>query len=522
MMTCSNRSRTLSIFFPMKPLFDWLRKRSAGVLLHPTAFPGDFGIGTLGPEARTFLDFLQDAGMHYWQTCPLGPTGYGDSPYQSFSAFAGNPHLIDLGALVKAGLLSEDGLAPLLSLSNEQVDFGRIYQIKRPILRQAFEAYRCDRTLELPYGDFDRFRQDHSDWLDAFSYFQALKDHFDGKAFLAWPRNLADYKTALRSPLRRKLALEIEAHQFNQFLFYGQWNELRSHATRCKIRIIGDIPIFVAPDSADLWADPHLFQLDQKRRVLTERAGCPPDYFTTDGQLWGNPLYDWKVMQTDDFAWWRRRLAANLNLFDVVRLDHFRGFDTYWSIPEKAETAITGKWIQGPGFPFFKSIKKHFPDARIIAEDLGDLFPSVVELRGKTGLPGMAILQFAFGGKADNLYLPHNLKANTILYPGTHDNDTSLGWYENAGSEVRDHVRRYFRVDGREVAWDLIRAAYESVCSMVVIPFQDLFSLGSEARFNTPGQAVGNWTWRYQSEELERLQAGSAAYLKELGETYGR
>jgi 4-alpha-glucanotransferase len=506
----------------MKPLFNWLRKRSAGVLLHPTAFPGDYGIGTLGQEAREFVDFLHAAGMRYWQICPLGPTGYGDSPYQSFSAFAGSPYLIDLEALVEADLLSEDSLAPLLNLSDDRVDFGRIYRIKRPVLRQAFEVYRRDRTRELPYGDFDRFRERHSDWLEPYSYFQALKDHFGGGSFLAWPKGCADHSAALRSPLRKKLALEIETHQFNQYLFFGQWSEIRSYAARRKIGIIGDMPIFVASDSADLWTDPHLFKMDRRRRVLTERAGCPPDYFAVDGQLWGNPLYDWNVMAADDYAWWRRRLAANFALFDVVRLDHFRGFDTYWSIPEKAESAVTGKWLQGPGLPFFKSIKKHFPDARIIAEDLGELFPSVIELREKTGLPGMAITQFAFGGKADNLYLPHNLTANTVLYPGTHDNDTTRGWYESETIEVQDHVRRYLRLDGEEVAWDFLRSAYASVCRMAVFPFQDLLNLGSEARFNTPGRASGNWIWRYRSDQLKDLKNDSADYLRKLAELYGR
>ena len=508
--------------FPMKPLFNWLSKRSAGVLLHPTALPGDYGIGTLGREARKFLDFLHESRMRYWQICPLGPTGYGDSPYQSFSAFAGNPYLIDVEALADAGLLPEDGPAPLFNSSIDDVDFGRIYQIKRPILRQAYEAFRRNRSLELPYGDFDRFRDRQSDWLDPFAYFMALKDHFGGGAFLTWPKGCADFGTALKSPLRKKLALEIEAHQFNQYLFYGQWREIRSYATRRKVDIIGDIPIFVAPDSADLWAEPQLFTMDRKRRVLVERAGCPPDYFSMDGQLWGNPLYDWKVMEADDYAWWRRRLAANFDLFDVARLDHFRGFDTYWSIPEKAETAVTGKWILGPGLPFFNSIKKHFPEARIIAEDLGDLLPSVIELRRNTGLPGMAITQFAFGGEADNLYLPHNLTRNTVLYPGTHDNDTSRGWYESETIDVQDHVRRYLRTSGEDLAWDFMRSAYASVCRMVVFPLQDLLNLGSEARFNTPGRASGNWTWRYRSDQLQQLRRDGAGYFRELADLYNR
>lgn len=506
----------------MKPLFNWLKERSAGVLLHPTAFPGEFGIGTLGREARDFLDFLSASGIRYWQICPLGPTGYGDSPYQSFSAFAGNPYLIDMEELVEARLLTDVDLNPLRTLPADQVDYGDIYRIKRPILRLAYETWRRHSDRKLPYGDFAQFKQAQAHWLEAYAYFTALKDHFDGQASLNWPSACADFDTALKSPLHQQLANEIEACRFHQYLFFGQWKKLKSHAAKNKIGIIGDLPIFVAPDSADLWAHPTLFGLDPERRALTALAGCPPDYFSTDGQLWGNPLYNWDAMKRDDYAWWRSRLAANFDLYDIVRLDHFRGFDTYWSIPEGAKTAVKGEWLNGPGLDFFKSVAKAFPQARIIAEDLGELAPSVHKLLDKTGLPGMAILQFAFGGEADNLYLPHNLAKNTILYPGTHDNDTTPGWYEDATHAVQDHVRRYFRIDGKEVAWDFIRNAYESVCSMVVIPMQDLLSLGSEARFNTPGQAAGNWSWRYDAEQLKQLEINSADYLKELAELYGR
>lgn len=490
--------------------------------MHPTAFPGEYGIGTLGREAREFLDFLSAAGIRYWQICPLGPTGFGDSPYQSFSAFAGNPYLIDMPELVEAGLVPEVDLNPLRTLPEDRVDFGEIYRIKRPILRLAYETWRRSPGLKLPYGDFGSFKKTHAHWLEAYAYFQALKDHFDGQACLNWPPACADFEAALKSPLHKQLANEIEAYRFYQYLFFGQWKKLRAHAAKCKIGIIGDLPIFVAPDSADLWAHPELFGLDTERRTLTALAGCPPDYFSADGQLWGNPLYDWDAMKRDDYAWWRSRLAANFDLFDVVRLDHFRGFDTYWSIPEGAKTAVKGEWLKGPGLDFFKSVARAFPKARIIAEDLGELAPSVHKLLDKTGLPGMAILQFAFGGEADNLYLPHNLAKNTILYPGTHDNDTTLGWYDSATTAVQDHVRRYFRIDGSEVAWDFIRTSYESVCSMVVIPLQDLLSLDSEARFNTPGQPAGNWSWRYDADQIKQLKQNSAPYLKELAELYGR
>ena len=506
----------------MKPLFNWLKTRSTGVLLHPTAFPGEHGIGTLGQEARAFLDFLHGAGIRYWQICPLGPTGYGDSPYQSFSALAGNPYLIDLPELVAAGLLSDEDLGPLRSLPATAVDYGAIYQLKRPILRLAFEAWRRGKVTDLPYGDYAQFKADQAAWLEPFAYFQALKDHFKGESFLNWPKACATFSSAGQSRLRTDRAVEIESHRFYQYLFFGQWTALRTYASRRGVGIIGDLPIFVAPDSADLWAHPDLFRLDTKRRVLTNLAGCPPDYFSADGQLWGNPLFDWGAMKADGYAWWHSRLASNFALFDVVRLDHFRGFDTYWSIPEGATTAIKGEWLEGPGLDFFSSIHRRFPDARIIAEDLGELAPTVIRLRERTGLPGMAILQFAFGGGSDNFYLPHNLRRNMILYPGTHDNNTTLGWYEQAPDRIRDHVRRHLRVDGHEIAWDFVRAAYQSVCSLVVLPLQDLLSLGSEARFNTPGQAAGNWSWRYSTGQLDRLREDSTGYLRELAELYGR
>lgn len=504
------------------PLFNWLDHRAAGVLLHPTSLPGDFGIGTFGKEARQFIDFLHDAGFAYWQLCPVGPTSYGDSPYQSPSTFAGNPYLIDLLPLSQAGLIRQDALGPLLFLNQEHIDFGGIYRLKRPILRAAYDQFHAGRKTPLPYGDFEAFKSKHASWLDAYALFMALKDHFEGQPWTHWPKAVSSHAAALKSPLVRKLAPEIESHKFSQYLFHGQWKELREYAHRKKVSIIGDIPIFVALDSADVWAHPELFQFDSTKNEPLAVAGCPPDYFSEDGQLWGNPLYDWEKNAADGYTWWKRRLAACFELFDVVRIDHFRGFDTYWKIPFGAPTARTGAWIQGPGLHFFQAVREASPRARIIAEDLGELLPSVLTLRDQTGLPGMAILQFAFGGKADNLYLPHNLAANQVLYPGTHDNDTTRGWYRAADSRTQDHVRRYFRVSGDEIAWDFIRAAYAAVSRLAVFPLQDLLSLGSEARLNTPGEPMGNWSWRYRPAQLEQLHRQSAGYLRELGALYGR
>jgi 4-alpha-glucanotransferase len=503
------------------PLFQWLDTRAAGVLLHPTCFPGDQGIGTFDGQADRFLDFLQAAGARYWQLCPLGPTGYGDSPYQCFSAFAGNPYLIDLHELVGLGLLDAADLAPLAKLDPDRIDYGTLYQLKWPLL---FKAAARHRQAGAPacYGDFAAFRLRQAAWLDDYAYYRALKDHQGGHAWSEWPAELRDHARAATSPLRAQLADAIAAHIFTQYVFFGQWSRVKASAARRGIGIIGDIPIFVAADSADVWSNPDLFELDPATSLPLAVAGVPPDYFSADGQLWGNPLYAWSRHAENNYAWWHARLRASFEIYDIVRIDHFRGFDAYWRIPYPAKTARIGDWVPGPGLDFFRSVQAAFPDARIIAEDLGVLTPSVVKLREDTGLPGMAILQFAFGSDAKNLYLPHNLIPNGVIYPGTHDNDTSLGWYATTNESERDHVRLYLRVNGKEAGWDFIRASYESVSRLAVIPLQDIFSLGSAARFNTPGQPAGNWQWRYRSTQLESLAGGTAAYLRSLTALYGR
>ncbi len=504
------------------PLFNWLTDRGAGVLLHPTSLPGDFGIGTLGREARHFIDFLADAGMGYWQVCPLGPTSFGDSPYQGPSAFAGNPYLIDVMALCEHGLVREDTLGPLLFLPQHRVDFGGIYKVKRPILRKAYEKFASAKKQTLPYGDFAKFKQENAGWLEPFAYFMALKDHFGGRSWVEWPAELADHPSAAKAALGSQLAADIEAQQFYQYVFFGQWREIHAYATRRGVSIIGDIPIFVALDSADVWANPGLFQFDRKKHRPLAVAGCPPDYFSADGQLWGNPLYDWEALANDGHQWWIERLRMCFEMCDVVRIDHFRGFDSYWSIPAGAATARVGEWKRGPGIGFFETVQENFPLAKIIAEDLGDINDDVRALRRNTGLPGMAVLQFAFGGKADNLYLPHNLVANQVLYPGTHDNDTTRGWYDSSGTALQDHARRYLRVSGEEIGWDFIRASYGAVSRLAIFPLQDLLSLDSRARFNTPGVAQGNWTWRYGADQLDGLRRHGVGYLRELAGLFDR
>ena len=502
-------------------LFNWLSSRSAGVLLHPTSLPGNQGVGTLDGAAVRFLDFLQSAGMSWWQVCPLGPTGYGDSPYQCFSAFAGNPYLIDLQDLVARKLLTAEETAPLAAVGRGAVDFGALYQIKWPLLEKAFVRHRLADSPALGPQSFEAFKAEQSPWLAPYALFRALKDSFGGQAWWDWPAEARSYE-GLRAPLLEKVRDAAGAHEFYQYAFFSQWRRIRAEAAKRGIGIIGDIPIFVAADSADAWSNPGLFELGKDGRPVAV-AGVPPDYFSADGQLWGNPLYRWEVHARDGYAWWKERLRSSFDVCDVVRIDHFRGFDAYWRVPLPAKNAISGEWKPGPGLDFFRQVAAAFPDARIVAEDLGLLTPSVEKLLDDTGLPGMAVLQFAFGGDAKNPYLPHNLTRNKVIYPGTHDNDTTLGWYATADEKTRDHVRRYLRVTGGEAGWDFIRSAYSSVAGIAVTPMQDIMSLGSGARFNTPGKAEGNWRWRLAPGDLEALgTGGTAAYLAGLAELTGR
>jgi 4-alpha-glucanotransferase len=503
------------------PLFNWLQARGTGVLLHPTSLPGEQGCGVFDQHAVRFLDFLKEAGIRHWQVCPLGPTGYGDSPYQCFSAFAGNPYLIDLAALVRLGLLSAGDLAPLAALPPDRTDYGALYNIKPKLLQSAHAAYLAKKPA-LPYGDFAAFCKANAHWLDAYSYYRALKDHFNGQAWWDWPAEVRDFSRARKSPLRNQLAGAIEACSFGQYLFFGQWALVRAAAQARGVEIIGDLPIFVAADSADAWGNPELFELDPKTLQPVAVAGVPPDYFSADGQLWGNPLYRWDAHRADGYAWWIARMRASFEMCDIVRIDHFRGFDSYWRIPLPAKNARVGAWIPGPGLDLFRAFHREFPAARIIAEDLGELTPSVVQLREDSGLPGMFVLQFAWGSDAKNGYLPHNHVPNAVVYSGTHDNDTTTGWYAAASEAERNYVRRYLRVSGADVAWDFVRACYASPARLAVVPLQDLLGLGAAARFNTPSKAEGNWQWRYRAAALEKFFGGTTAYLRELAQLCGR
>lgn len=507
------------------PLFKHVLERSSGVLLHPTSLPSRQGVGNLGENARALIDFLADAGFSFWQVCPLGPTGFGDSPYQCFSAMAGNPYLIDVSELLEHGLLAPDEFASLEELPSDHVDYGRLYKRFWPLMRLAHKRFSEKGLAYLPnYGDYAAFKADHASWLLPYAQFMALKEHFGGKAWIEWKPESRSYKKAVKSKLlKTELAETVDFHCFCQYLFLGQWRLLRDYARVKGVEVIGDIPIFVAYDSADVWANKSFFQL-KKDGSPKAVAGVPPDYFSEDGQLWGNPLFDWDALAKDGYAWWLERLAMNFELYDVVRIDHFRGFYDYWAVPAGEKTARKGKWRKGPALKFFKAVRERFPEARLIAEDLGDVNEGVRTLLRDTGLPGMAILQFAFSHSHDdhNHYLPHNVSVNTVIYPGTHDNNTTLGWYEEADEAVKDHVRRYLEVDGSSIAWDMARTALASRARLAVVPLQDLFNLDAKARMNTPGEAMGNWQWRYLPDQLKKLSFHSLDHLKDLNHQYSR
>lgn len=493
-------------------------QRRSGILLHPTSLPGRYGIGTLDRAAYQWVDFLQQARQSLWQVLPLGPTGYGDSPYQSFSTFAGNPYLINVEALVQEGLLDQALLAQAPHFPEDRVDFGAIFTWKLPLLRQAAATFSRQATAA-QHADFEQFCQAEAEWLDDFALFMALKDAHNGQPWTQWAMALRGRQpTALKAAISAH-ATAIHAHKFNQWIFFRQWQQLKSYANANNIQIIGDIPIFVAMDSADTWTNPGQFFLDETFHP-TVVAGVPPDYFSATGQLWGNPLYRWNKMKADGYAWWLRRIRAALKLYDIVRIDHFRGFAGYWEVPAGEETAINGQWVKGPGTDLFNTIQHALGTLPIIAEDLGEITPDVIELRDQFNLPGMKILQFAFSTDASDKFLPHNYTRNFVVYTGTHDNDTSVGWYQGSATEhERDHFRRYLRTDGHDPAWTLLDAAFRSVAVMTLAPLQDLLDLDSSARMNFPGRAEGNWTWRFTPDQLSGLVA---ARLRETTLIYGR
>jgi len=494
--------------------------RAGGILLHPSSLPGPYGIGDLGPQAYKFVNWLDSTGCKLWQVLPLGPTGYGDSPYQCFSAFAGNPYLISFDALFEDGLLNQSDVEEMPDFSPSRVDYGQLIPWKLDLLQKAFSRMAStSRTLR---SEFEQFRVHNASWLDDYALFMSLKEANGGGAWSGWDKSLRKREPAALEKARSDHQDDILRHSFYQFLFFRQWHTLRAYANERDIRIIGDIPIFIAYDSADAWANPDLFFLDENS-LPSVVAGVPPDYFSKTGQLWGNPLYRWNVHRKSGYAWWLERLRSVLTFVDVVRLDHFRGFAGYYEIPYGEPTAEKGKWMTGPGKHFFTTVSRELGGSEngslpIIAEDLGVITPDVVELRDSFHLPGMKILQFGFVSPADP-FLPHNYVSHCVAYTGTHDNDTALGWLASAPESERKFALRYLNSDGSDFAWDLIRAVWSSVAVHAIAPMQDLLSLGTEARMNFPSRLGGNWEWRMKEEDMSEKLAGR---LREFNELYLR
>lgn len=492
--------------------------RSSGILLHPVSLPGRFGTGDFGPEAYRFVDFLVAAAQHYWQVLPLGPTGFADSPYMCFSAMAGNHMLISVEVLRDKGLLESEELEwfapyPL------HIDYGRVLKERLLLLKKASGRFFRHASAGERLA-FDRFCEDASAWLDDYSLFMALKETHGYAPWVDWGADLVQRRPRALKRAQSELAESIRFHKFLQLEFLQQLTALKGYANDRGIRIIGDLPIYLAHDSAEVWAHPEYFRLNRETGFPLQVAGVPPDYFSDTGQLWGNPLYEWDYLQTEGFEWWVQRTLTALTHVDVIRIDHFRGFESYWAVEYGEETAINGRWIEAPGEPLFETLHQRLGKLPIIAEDLGIITPEVEALRDRFGLPGMKILQFAFGGGADNPYLPHNYSRNCVVYTGTHDNNTSLGWFSSLEPEVRDHLRRYFGCNGAEgVHWDLIRKAFGSVADLAIVPLQDVLGLGEEARLNYPSKGSDNWTWRY---EPGMLTYEVRSRLGEVTAIYGR
>lgn len=488
-------------------------KRESGVLLHISSLPGPYGIGTLGKEAYKIIDFLKESGQTYWQMLPIGPTGFGDSPYQSFSTFAGNPYFIDLDILVEEGLLKQEELRDLSKIEDPgKVDYGFQYEKRIPILKKAYVRFQGDE-------EFYRFCDDNSDWLEDYALFMAIKDSRKGDPWSKWPKPLKLREERALFEFRQTHVLELEYYKFLQFKFFQQWFALREYAKKQGIKLIGDLPIYVAQDSADAWANPQIFLFDENRDPIVV-GGCPPDAFTAEGQLWGNPIYDWRALEETGYEWWIERFRFAFSMFDTLRIDHFRGFESFWAVPAESETAKRGSWQQGPGIALFKKMEEELGKQDIIAEDLGYMTREVYELRQATGYPGMKILQFAFENQGDSDYLPHNIEENSVVYTGTHDNETIIGWLQNVSEEELDFARRYFNLTHEETYnWGMIRGAWTSRAKIAICTMQDLLFLDNRCRMNTPGKQSGNWTWRIRPE-ADLGPVGQ--YLKSLTKISGR
>ena len=493
-----------------------MKNRSSGILLHITSLPGEYGIGDFGKCAYEFVDFLEESHQKYWQILPMGTTGYGDSPYQSFSAFAGNPYFIDLNALVKMDILTKDDLTSLKELnSTSNIQYDRLYIERYKVLKKAFFNFKNKYSLNI----LENFKHKNIWWLDNYSLYMAIKNRFNGKSWLEWPRNykFRDKKTLKEA--RVELKEDIQYHIFLQYLFNKQWSELKSYANNKNIKIIGDIPIFIATDSADTWENPKMFCFDKKLQPK-KVAGCPPDAFSSDGQLWGNVLYNWKYIENDGFKWWIKRIKSCFKLYDTVRIDHFRGFESFWAIPAKAKTARFGKWESGPGMKLFNSIKKSLGDLDIIAEDLGFLTPKVHKLLKDSGFPGMKILEFAFDSREESDYLPHKYPKKSVAYTGTHDNQTVTGWYNSVNKKDKEFCDNYLNTflkdknsENQSINWKFIEALWSSNSQLVIAPMQDFLGLGDSSRMNTPSTLGNNWIWRVDKSSLDHTLSKKIATL---------
>jgi 4-alpha-glucanotransferase len=494
-------------------------QRASGILLHPTSFPGRFGMGDLGPTAYEFVDFLAETGQQLWQVLPLGPTGHGNSPYMSYSSMAGNHMLISLEKLRDRGLIEQSDLDEFPHFAEDEVDFGNVLPIKLKLLEKAAETFNATAD-EDSRSEYDAFCQERAFWLDDYAFFMALKRAHEGASWHQWESALARREPQAMTVWHDKLSTVISYHKYFQFEFTRQWQELKQYANERYIQIVGDMPIYVAHDSVDVWAFPHNFMIDEETLEPAEMAGVPPDYFSETGQLWGNPTYNWEEIQKRGFRWWLQRVKSLLDYVDLTRIDHFRGFEAYWAVPEGEDTALNGEWVKAPGEAFFNAVKEEFGSLPILAEDLGVITPEVEALRDQFDFPGMKILQFAFGGDETNPYLPFNYVNNCLVYTGTHDNDTTVGWFDKAGEYERDRVLRYLgglHADG--IHWSMIRLALSSIANQAIIPLQDVLGLGSFARMNSPGKPDGNWAWRYRSE---MLTGELRERLREMIRLYGR
>lgn len=503
--------------------------RSSGTLLHPTSLPGPHGVGDFGSEAYRFVDFLQSSGQKLWQVLPLNPTGYGDSPFQCFSASAGNPLLISLEKLVDEGVLASEDIGRTPNFPEDHVDYGSVIEWKAPILRRAARNFLKVAEPE-QRAAFDDFCATSANWLNDFALFMAVKEAHQQIAWTRWPRDIALRRPESVARWSERLAPQIQTIQFWQFVFFRQWRALRSYAHERGVRIIGDIPIYVAHDSADVWTNPQFFLLDADGNPQ-KVSGVPPDYFSANGQLWGNPIYNWPLLKETGYRWWMERFRSALALYDIVRIDHFRGFEAYWEVPAGETTAIHGHWIKGPGAELFRVLQAEFRELPIIAENLGVITPEVEAIRNEFGFPGMAILQFAFGNDPQGpSFRPHNYPRNVVAYTGTHDNDTTVGWWNSTGARdsvrtpedvAKEHgfARAYLNLDDEPIHWAMIREVLASVANTAIVPAQDLLGLGNEARMNLPGTSSGNWRWRMRQGVLD---SQLAARLQQLNSIYER